>query len=186
MCAPLERIDLMSRKFIATIVAASIAVTGFGAAPARADDDDVRRALAAILGLAVVGAIIHESKKDDHVVTRHKPRTVYNPPRPRHAHPKPRPRHAAPAPRHIQPKPLPRHIRPHHTNKLVLPAKCFRSYDTRRGTYRGFGKRCLNQSYRFVSSLPQRCLFTFRTAKGRANGYEARCLRNAGYRLARR
>ena len=42
----------MSRKFIATIVAASVALTAFGAAPVRADED-FNRALAAILGVAI-------------------------------------------------------------------------------------------------------------------------------------
>ena len=53
----------MHRKFIATIAAASILITGFAAAPARANQDDLGRALAALLGVAIVGAVIHENKK---------------------------------------------------------------------------------------------------------------------------
>ena len=75
----------MHRQFITTIAAASIAITGFSAAPARAGDQDVGAALAAILGLAIVGAVIkdkHDNRKarqqvhpPQHVapVTRHKP-----------------------------------------------------------------------------------------------------------------
>jgi len=64
----------MSGKFIALIVAASIAVTGFTAAPAKAGDRDVARALAAIAGIAIIGVAINEHNKSQnrrsHVVTR--------------------------------------------------------------------------------------------------------------------
>ncbi|MEL7133031.1 MAG: hypothetical protein AAGK77_11525, partial [Pseudomonadota bacterium] len=52
------------RNFIGTIAAVAIAITGFSAAPARAGDDEVAAALAALLGLAIVGAVIHDKKKD--------------------------------------------------------------------------------------------------------------------------
>ena len=53
----------MSGKFIALIVAASIAVTGMTAAPARADNNDLVKALAAVAAVAVIGTAIHENKK---------------------------------------------------------------------------------------------------------------------------
>ena len=52
----MKRINPMSTRFIGLIAAASIAITAIGAAPARADEDDVARALAVILGLAVIGS----------------------------------------------------------------------------------------------------------------------------------
>ena len=55
----------MHRKFIATVVATSILFTGFAAAPARANQEDVGRALAALRGIAIVGAVIHDSNKDN-------------------------------------------------------------------------------------------------------------------------
>lgn len=57
----------MHRKFIATVVATSILFTGFAAAPARANQEDVGRALAALIGIAIVGAVIHDSDKDKKV-----------------------------------------------------------------------------------------------------------------------
>ncbi|WP_138935671.1 hypothetical protein [Roseovarius arcticus] len=54
----------MSGKFISFIVAASIAVTGMTAAPAQASDRDLARALAAIAGVAIIGAAVHDSRKD--------------------------------------------------------------------------------------------------------------------------
>lgn len=160
----------MYRKFIATVSAAAIALTAMGAAPAYADDRDAARALAAILGIAVVGALIHDNnKKKKRKVHRQAP--VYN-----------QPLYNQPAykQQRIKPRPLPQ-----RANRKLLPQRCFRSVDTRQGTYRMFGQRCLNKHYRHVNSLPQRCQYTFRTYDGKRRGYEARCLRDAGYRLAR-
>lgn len=155
----------MYRKFIATVSAAAIALTALGSTPAYADDRDAARALAAILGIAVVGAIIHDRNKDKKRKV-HRQAPVYK----EHAH----------KPHRIKPRPLPQ-----RANRKLLPQRCFRSVDTRQGTYRMFGQRCLNKHYRHVNSLPERCHYTFRTYDGKRRGYEARCLRNAGYRLAR-
>ena len=52
-------------RLIGTFTAAAVALTTFSAAPAYADRDDrAARAVAAILGLAVVGAIINDHKQD--------------------------------------------------------------------------------------------------------------------------
>jgi len=63
----------MSGKFISLIMAASVAVAGIAAAPARADNDDIAKVLAGIAAIAVVGAVIHKSKdrNNDRAVTRH-------------------------------------------------------------------------------------------------------------------
>ncbi|MFD0859617.1 cation:proton antiporter [Roseovarius aquimarinus] len=68
----------MSRKFITLVIAASIAVTGFTAAPARASDRDLARALATIAGIAIVGVAINEARKTDR---RAAPRAYYQPQR---------------------------------------------------------------------------------------------------------
>lgn len=76
----------MSAKFISLVVAASMAVTSFTAAPARASDKELARALAAIAGIAIIGAAIHDNskRKDSHVSTRgnhgyygHQPRRAH-------------------------------------------------------------------------------------------------------------
>lgn len=173
----------MYRRFIATVTAASIAITALGSVPARADERDVARALAAILGIAVVGKIIHDKKKDkERAVARQRAAPIYETQRvrPRYVEP----RHVEPShvePRHVEPRPLPRHVR----NNKLLPKQCFRSYDTRRGPVRMFGRKCLKNNFRHANSLPKHCKVRVNTYNGKRNGYQARCLRDAGYRLAR-
>ncbi|MGC1496224.1 MAG: hypothetical protein WA790_10470 [Sulfitobacter sp.] len=169
----------MYRRFITTIAAASIAITALGAAPARADDKDAARALAAILGIAVIGKIIHDNKKDkERAVTRRHSEPRVQPRRRSEPHVQPRRRHSEPQ---VQPRPLPRQVR----NNKLLPSQCFRSFDTRRGTVRMFGNRCLQNNYRHANRLPQHCKVRVNTYNGKRTGYQARCLRDAGYRLAR-
>ena len=78
----------MHRKFIATVAAASILITGFAAVPAQANQQDVGRALAAVLGLAIVGAVIHDSQKDkkkvQHVQPAPRHKTIKRAHNPRH------------------------------------------------------------------------------------------------------
>ncbi len=147
----------MSPRFIGLIAAASIAITAVGAAPARADEDDVARALAAILGVAVIAKVIKD-RKDDREVTRREPRV-------------------------LEPRPLPRRV--DRTNRKLLPPRCFRAFDSRRGVYRGFGVRCLQRHFRHANRLPESCLIRVRGNRGPRLAYEARCMRNHGYRLAR-
>lgn len=159
----------MYRKFIATISAAAIAITATGATPAFADDRDAARAIAAILGLAVVGKIIHDkNKRKDHA----------------HHHQSPPRKKAHQPPRYNQgdlhPRPLPRRV-----DRKLLPGKCLRSYRTTHGKTRMFGRKCLRNNYNHVRSLPRHCLYVFDTPRGDRRGYEARCLRREGYRLAR-
>ena len=160
----------MYRRFIATIAAASIALTALGSAPAFADQDRTAKAIATILGLAVVGTLIHEKRKD-----RKKQQNVYRPD-PVHNPPSYRP----PYYQDPQPRPLPDRV-----NRKLLPQQCFRSIDTRHGKVRMFGQRCLDRHYDYANRLPRECHYTFRTRDGERRGYEARCLRDHGYRLAR-
>ena len=159
----------MYRKFIATIAAAAITITGLGALPARADQDDVARALAALVGIAIIGKIISDSKDDD--TRRHPtyPAPVY---RPRRVDPG----YVAPYP--VHPRPLPRRV-----ERRELPPQCFRGYDTSQGRFHMFGRECLRQNYRHADRLPRHCAQRIRTYHGIRAGYDARCLRQAGYRL---
>lgn len=77
----------MYRRFIATITAASIALTTVGAMPAAAGERDTARAIAAILGVAVIGSIIHENSKKKKQVQHHTPAPVYQQPQRRKAAP---------------------------------------------------------------------------------------------------
>jgi len=173
----------MSRKFIATIAAASIAVTSLGAVPVQAQERNrsAEQAIAAILGFAIVGKIIHDQNKRNDRAKRQQGQ---------HVKPAPQPRRIE----QVQPRPLPRRVERQHSttqkrnrrvNKRLLPRQCFRSFQTNRGTYRGFGNRCLQNNFRHAHLLPQYCKTRIRTDRGPRRVYEARCLRDAGYRLAR-
>jgi hypothetical protein len=61
----------MYSKFISLIVGAAMAITSFSA-PASAGDRDVARAVAAIAGIALIGAAINQSSKrnDNYVASR--------------------------------------------------------------------------------------------------------------------
>lgn len=132
------------KRFIALVAAAAIAVTGFGAAPARADDQAA--AIAALLGLAVIGAVIADKRKD-------KKKAV--------THPAPISR---PLPPRVNRKLLPQHcLRSLATDRGQrrifgqrclnrnykfadsLPRQCHRQVWTDRGWRAGFGARCLRK-----------------------------------------
>ena len=164
----------MYRRFIATITAASIALTALGSVPAFAGDRDTERAIAAILGLAAIGAIIHSNNKED---KKQKQNYLHQPVK-KHYAPKP----VYQPPRYHVPKPRPL---PQRAHRKLLPQECFRSYETYRGKVRMFGARCLNKHYDFAHRLPHECEYIFNTSRGDRRGYEARCLRDRGYRLAR-
>ncbi len=157
----------MIRQAITTCIAAAIALVGVTTAPAHADQDDVAKAFAALLGIAIIGKIIHDRKdRDDDVVTRRRPDDrVLRP-------------HRRVDP--IHPRPLPRRV-----DRKLLPQECFRSFDTYQGPAYMFGRDCLQKHYAFANRLPRECRQRIKTYRGNRIGYEARCLRDNGYQLAR-
>lgn len=174
----------MYRKFIATVAAASIALTTLGSLPAFAGDRQTANTIAAILGLAVVGKIIHDRNDKKKQVGNHQQTPDYRTPqydRPIHQKPDYR-KPAYQPPRYDQPKPRPL---PDRVNRKLLPEECLRRVKTRRGSVRMFPNRCLERNYRFAHRLPRQCNYIFNTRRGERRGYEARCLREHGFRLAR-
>lgn len=186
----------MSRKFITTLLAAAVAVTGFTAAPARADNEDLGAVLAGIATLAIIAKVI--DKKHDNAAraretqTRH-PRVYTNPNRHPHVHTNPH-RHPRVTqridthrvdrnPRHrVAPRPLPDRVA-----RKALPGACFYKARTRNGKMGLFDKRCLNKNYHRAHRLPQSCTANLRGKQQRINpAFSARCLRDHGYTLARR
>lgn len=179
-------------RLVGTFTAAALAVTTLTAAPAFADNDRAARTIATLFGLAVVGAIINDNRQDKkrdrdaHNETARKQSDVRTHRHGTHTHKHANWRRAhnngVNKPHHpLVPKPLPRRV-----NRKLLPQKCFRSFDTRRGKVRMFARRCLERNYRFVNRLPQNCFQRVRTYEGKRAGFGARCLRQNGYRLARR
>jgi len=147
----------MTKSFIAAVLAASLTITGFSTAPARADAEDIAKVL---LGLAIIGGIAHAIDKDNDA-----PDVSRRDPRPR---------------RHDDRR---RIYRDTHTN---LPANCLRSFETRRGTRWGYGARCLNRRMHHVN-LPNRCERRGEARNGRSRiFYGERCLAQHGFRSVRR
>ena len=149
----------IQKRFIAVVAAVAISVTGITAAPARAGNDDAGKALAALLGLAIVGAIIADQRND----RKDTKKTVIKP-----VHPP------------LISRPLPKRV-----NRKLLPQDCLRSFHTDRGKARIFGQRCLQRNYQYVNSLPHDCHRSVYTDRGWRQGYGARCLNRYGYQLAR-
>lgn len=81
----------MAKKFIATVLAASIAFTSVSVAPARAaDSGEIGRLILGAGALIIIGSAIANSNNNT-TVTRHQPRVIHRP------HVTPRHRKVAPA-----------------------------------------------------------------------------------------
>ncbi|MFK7871177.1 MAG: hypothetical protein AB8B58_18300 [Roseobacter sp.] len=165
-------------KFIAILMAATVAITAFGATSSRADEDFLK-ALAAIAGIAIVGKVIHDQVQTGRVSGPRQPST-----------------RSALVPQHttgpiydrspllgVAPRQLP--DRAKRSVRQLLPGGCLRSTATREGRVRYFGQRCLQRNYSFAHQLPQACAVRVRGQEGVRRGFEARCLRSKGYQLAR-
>ncbi|KUP95009.1 hypothetical protein [Tritonibacter horizontis] len=146
------------RKFIALILATSVAVAGVSAAPARADSQDVGKIIAGLAVLGLIGAAIHDHNKDRH--------------RPPHVTPKPQPK--------PKPKPLPPSVR-----RYDLPAQCLRTVRAWGQDRSVLGARCLRHTYRHASDLPDACFVQLDNRHQQVRGYNPVCLQRRGYRLVR-
>ena len=160
-------------KFISGLAATSIALTGFTAAPASADDD-VAKLLGALVGIAALGVVIKEIKDKDRHQNVHRPQVVHKPkPKPQQVH---KPKHKQH--KTHQTRPLP--------SRFLLPSRCLRTVPVHNhNRVAAFGERCLSRHYDFSHSLPQRCARADHGRNGIIYSYGARCLKRAGYKIAR-
>ncbi|ABF65383.1 hypothetical protein TM1040_2651 [Ruegeria sp. TM1040] len=143
----------LHRKFIAAVIATALVITGFSAAPARADSDDIAKFIAGAAILGIIGAAINDHKKDRH--------------RPPHVDPTPAPK---PLPPRVRRYDLPAQcltsirvhgkernllgmhcLRRNYTHVNTLPNRCYREFDNRTQSRRGYRPACLRQyGYRLV------------------------------------
>jgi len=163
----------IQRHFIAAVAATAIAITGISTIPARAGNDDAARALALILGLAVIGKVVSDQNNSRKALPQ-----FYTAERPYYA---PEYQREYQSDRRKKLRPLPKRV----SGKL-LPQQCLRSFETNRGRARMFGQRCLERKFKHVRKLPDRCERRVRTDRGWREGYSAKCLSRHGYQLARR
>ena len=148
-------------KFTAGLMAFSISVAAY-AAPARAGDEDVARAVGGLLTLFVVGKLIHESNKSSTPVAAPQPSK--------------KPHHNAPS-RHVT-KPY---------SHFEIPAQCIVKVDRRHGADTSIAvERCLDQTRRSNAPLPKRCEADVRAKSGTVEGYDMSCLGRFGYKVAHR
>lgn len=146
----------MFRSFIATALAASLALTAF-AAPARADAEDVAKV---ILGLAIVAGIASaiDNNNDPAPAARH---NTY------------------------RDQDWSRQWNHRGGRRRAIPARCLRPFETRRGTRYGFSERCLDRRAEWINP-PERCRRRGENRRGhRITFYGERCMARLGFRTAR-
>ncbi|MFK7763560.1 MAG: hypothetical protein AB8B62_09875 [Roseobacter sp.] len=162
----------MSRKFIGYVAVAALAVTVIGSRPAQANND-LATALAALVGVAIVGGIIANNLDDEKKASKYRSKapTHFREPSNSRGH-------------QIYRQASPKHT-PRRANRYVLPGDCLRSFKTRDGRQRIFETRCLQAEYSFTNTLPRSCGVKIRTHNKQRRGYDAGCLGRAGYKLAR-
>lgn len=175
----------MHRKFITLIIAASLAVTGLSAAPARADAEDAAKVIAGVAALAILGAAIADAKDDNDRVTRNRGH-LRNDSRKRghgkkwdhrRGHDQWDKRHRS----NNHARPLPKRVK-----RKLLPGACKTEVRVRGGDrLSGFGRHCLQRNYGYANSLPSACKTHVRGRHGKLRTiYQGRCLYRHGYREA--
>lgn len=172
----------MSRKFIATILAASLAITTVAAAPARADNDDLARFLVGTTALFIIGSALSDNNRQGAQTRNNNPTPPsrgHTPHQP-HSQPYGQPYTQPHNPRNTQPTSWPRQ------DTAELPRGCMIGANTSQGYTRVFGARCLNTHYAQANRIPRACRTEIWDQDGRRPGYTARCLRDHGFRTNRR
>ncbi|MDX1782513.1 MAG: hypothetical protein R3256_14520 [Thalassovita sp.] len=152
----------MSRKFIATILAASLTITSISAVPAHAGNKDLARFLAGATALVIIGSALGSDKAQAST------------------------RRETPAARPQVPYDH-RHDHWHRdTHSKTLPGYCRSSIWTPNGRKRFLDRRCVNRNYDHARQLPKQCQITAGSKPGHGRrGYSIRCLKKHGFEIAR-
>lgn len=160
------------RTFISIILVAALAVTGLTSTPARAGNDDIAKWIAGAVALGIIGAAIADRDRNDGAVTRYRNYDNRNYNKHRHYNDK----------RYYKNQ---RYKNKQRFNQHVLPGRCQRSFQTRRGQVQGFGRNCLLNNYSSFNALPHKCAFKSRARDGRSRViYSRYCLQQHGYRVS--
>lgn len=203
----------MSRKFIATVLAASLAITSVSAVPARADGDDLVKFLAGATALVIIGNALDDNKKDRRTVTRYDDR--YDGRYDRRYDDRHDRRHDDRYGRGHDDdhrrgnghwwghddgrqgrdsKPKVYFDRRHDERatrdadkkwrRNVLPAQCRSSFWTPDGTQRFMDGRCLKRNYSYNQDLPKKCKIVVYDKNQKKSGYAISCLKDRGFRIS--
>ncbi|MCA0993890.1 hypothetical protein [Alloyangia pacifica] len=168
----------MSRKFIAAILAGSLLVTGFSAAPSRAADaKDVAKVLGTAAVVYMIGRAVSEARadaRDDDSKLRYKEQAQF-----RGADPSP----YLPRPYRFEQTKNDRHSPGAKTQgKGVLPGACTREVRGERGEV--MLRSCLRSAAVRTDALPDRCRSKVRVGNDRERAFSVQCLEKAGWRVA--
>lgn len=156
----------MTKKFMATVLAASIAMSAISAVPAMAKPSNGVRVLQGLAALYIISRVVKDNKthRQPEATSRGRNRhTTQTPSRSRNHWDKP--------------------ARPQR-HSLNLPNRCLKTFYTRQGETRAYGAHCVNKQAPRLS-LPQQCKRRISTDRGRRNVYGPNCLRQHGYHVAR-
>lgn len=173
----------MALKFIASILTAAVLITGFNAAPARADVRELAKAAAGIAAVAIIANQLNKSRDNskESVSSRNNSGQIYAP-----SYRAPQQQYLAPQRNHdayqyIQPRPLPDRV-----SRKALPSACVQRVEDNRGrAFNVLGQRCLQNNFRGANALPQSCSVDVRTNRSWRTAYDANCLARSGYTIAR-
>lgn len=158
----------MTRKIIATVLAAALSVTSVNVGPAQAGDRDVARAIVGITALAIIGSALAAEQ-----------------------------RNRQPAPTYHQPKYKPQHNNYQHNNyqqkkwhdhkqkkthqtryRPTVSRQCLMSVRGQQGWTQGYAVRCAQNTTR--ATLPSDCVRR-NYAQGPRLFYAPVCLRRNGF-----
>lgn len=159
----------MKKLILITVTTAALAAGT--AAPTPAAAAEPRDLIGALLGLAVLGAIVNEvgndrDKSSDAQATR---------------------RSQTPDWRKRQRNTGDRYYGHRHNSRpaRILPGECLRVVENRKNDRFVLPETCLNRAGIRSRELPGRCESRLPTRRGRIDVYGARCLADAGWRLPR-
>ncbi|MDZ4135348.1 MAG: hypothetical protein U1D06_07095 [Paracoccaceae bacterium] len=164
------------RRFTATVAAAATAFALMTAAavPARANSDDVARALAAIAAIAIVGTVIKNNKKDQGTAQYREQNNNdpfrYN--QPRYDEPRYDERRYEQSRRHDA------------RRGVALPNQCLIEVKNRGRTTLAYSEYCLRRNG-IDNRLPRQCEIDVRQRGRTSTAYSASCLADAGFRTRR-
>ncbi len=161
----------------ATIASIAMAASLTAPATARADGDDIAKAIVGIAAIAIIAKAIDDRNDRDNFTTvgsrrlgsvnQFDGRSVIDG-----------------RIRRLDSRRGPKARRGY--KKQALPRTCLRVVETSRGDRLVYGSRCLNRNFRFAAKLPGNCETAVRTRRGFRTVYGARCLRRDGWKVARR
>jgi len=147
----------MTRKLLATVLAAALSITSINVGTAQAGDRDVARIIVGATALAIIGSALAAEQRKKSTVTRnynHQPRYNNNHYKPRHQKPKAKHR------------------------RVSVPRNCLMSVRGQRGWTEGYAVRCAQRGTR--ATLPSDCVRR-NYAQGPRLFYAPHCLRRAGF-----